>query len=321
MNQSTQEALDVLRRGTAAEPSPEAEARIRAGIERAVGLTLPVAIAAPLVTTAMAKLFAGTAKAFWTTTLAKTVVVFVASVGVGSLATVVVAKVVSSRAVPSTSASARVALRPPPPRVEVGPTEPKPPRNVDAEATPEVARAVRPIEVPRLEQPQPAPSGAQNAVHRIEPAAPAPLEPSSGETPLARPAHREALPGGPPLGPGTHEPEATTDEPGADSRPVRCGDEGARENLERAREAFSDGRPQVTVTLLDRYHATCPTGEWPEESWQLRIKALCTLGRTTDAKGFMGWYWLEHPAAAHLAQPSLRAVCPADVVSQPAKEP
>jgi hypothetical protein len=102
----------------------------------------------------------------------------------------------------------------------------------------------------------------------------------------------------------------------ADVEALRCqGSE--RQTLKAANLAFEKQLPLEALTVLDRQHARCPTGEWSPMSWRLRIRALCALERHAEARGLMNWYWVEHPSDARAAEAELADACPSPVLASP----
>jgi hypothetical protein len=102
----------------------------------------------------------------------------------------------------------------------------------------------------------------------------------------------------------------------ADADALRC--QGAEPaTLKAAQQAFERALPLEALTVLDRQHARCPTGEWSPMSWRLRIRALCALDRRAEARGLMNWYWVEHPKEARVAQAELSEACPSAVLASP----
>jgi len=103
--------------------------------------------------------------------------------------------------------------------------------------------------------------------------------------------------------------------------PVDCAEAGEATVLKDALDAYDEGHPQEALRALDRRRAACPTGEWSQESWRLRIMSLCSLGQAREARAFMQWYWVEHPAEARDIASTIEPVCSADVVGPPVETP
>jgi hypothetical protein len=136
--------------------------------------------------------------------------------------------------------------------------------------------------------------------------------------PLERPVAPTASAGAPPP---IVDPLSAPPLVSADAAALRC--QGSEpQTLAAATLAFEREQPLEALSVLDRQHARCPTGEWSALSWRLRIRALCALGRHAEAKGLMNWYWVEHASQARAAQAELGEACPRAVLASPStKEP
>jgi hypothetical protein len=140
MSTPGERALALLRADPDGGPSPEREAQLRAGLERSLGVTLPLAAAAPVVL-GVGKL--GLMRLLWGAPAVKVTLVALASMAVGSLATVVVVKASRPQVARPTTAVA-------PPTPSRAPVEVK----VLAEVAPQADVGVAAVEVRASEAPQ-----------------------------------------------------------------------------------------------------------------------------------------------------------------------
>lgn len=278
------------------EPTAADEARARGRLEAAVGVTLPVATV--VVASHVAAAGAGTALGAASTGASKLALIIagVTALGVGSATTVVVMK----------------QLAPAPPRAATVPL-PK--------AAP-IARATQAADaVPT------APARPQPVLEAVFPAAggpleiaPVPVEPPRPEkrVALAPPVRAEPEPAPVPAAPAVSEPSApplAAADPEDDVPvPGSCGEATQARHSQNANAALVAQKPKVALAWLDAFQRACPTGTWDSRAWVLRMMALCRLGRTNEARGFVAWFRTEHSEDTALLR-TLAADCPANVLS------
>lgn len=332
MKPSTERAFELLRAGTSTPLPRDREERMRSNIETAVGVALPAALSAPSAITAVKALTA--TKAALPASLAslgKTVVITLVSMAVGSAATVVVKRALTPRAAATVSQPRTSPAPVPAPDVRaplvVAHAEPVAHAEgalvTDGEA-PIVSSPTAALdnpEQPTLDELPPPPSPLPQAAVLAAATAPKQLRLAPVLDPVRTPALPAVSPsgaGGSDIGPFS-EPPLVVAEP--DRERARCSEASERQALTEARQAFEAALPAEALALLDHQHQQCPTGEWSPTSWRLRIKTLCVLNRTAEAKGLMYWYWGEHTQEARLAQSDLADSCPASVLLPPPTAP
>lgn len=326
MKPSTERAFELLRAGTSTPLPRDREQRMRGNIEAAVGVALPAAISAPSAITAVKALTA--TKAALPASLAslgKTVVITLVSMAVGSAATVAVKHALNTRA--STVTQPRTSPPPvtlPAAHQKVVAVEVAEATDVEVAAEPSLGEpATNPeptlaeLPPPPSPLPQAAVVAAMTVPKQVRPVAAVVEVPQTPNLPRTSPSGGAALPAAE-VAPFSEPPLVVAE---ADKDRARCSEASERQALTEARHAFDVALPAEALALLDHQHQQCPTGEWSPTSWRLRIKTLCVLNRTAEAKGLMYWYWGEHAQEARLAQAELGDSCPASVLLPPPTAP
>lgn len=246
------------------DPTSADEARVRAQLEKTLGVALPVATAATAVgAVAVAKSASSGVGALASLSLGtKVALVSVALVAAASAVTV---------AVQRTSTPATVAL--PAPSVKRPPVLP----SVDAEpeeeaVAPELELMLR-APLPEPEPPAPAPK----PMPRVGPKpAPAPVVPTVElEPPQAPPAA--------PVEAFTVDDELARDFPGCELKAEQA-------VAARVRALVAADDAARGLELLTRYQRRCATGYWTYDAWVARFDALCALKRTREVNELWAWF-------------------------------
>lgn len=328
-----------------AEPSAADEQRVRARLERTLGVALPVAAvatgvavsgtAAAATQSAASGAMSGTAVggavvggavvggaavgvsqaggagavatgAFTSLSVGAKVVLFVAAVGLGSVTTYGVKQVVTT---PPTPEPVVVAPAPVVVARAVVPT----PTPVPTQAEPEIVEepaVVTPTEPTAMPAPRVRKTGATKPVAEVAQVDPAPTnEPSEAGTPDIAP------PPPPPLSLATAK---TPDDFTllVEVQFKKC--DGATEGqvARGARRLLLENHPEHALMLLGSYQKQCVSGQWSDEAWRVRLTSLCRLDRDTEAQTLFEWFVGEYPARRAAIEQELRQTCEPSVIGE-----
>lgn len=245
------------------DPTSADEARVRAQLEKTLGVALPVATAATVVgAAAVAKTASSGLGALASLSLGtKVALVSVALVAAGSAVTV---------AVQRTSTSATVPL--PAPSVKRAPVLPSVDAEPEVEQAPELELMLR-APPPEPEPPAPAPRPLPRTAPKATPAPVVPaVEPLPPEVPPA--ALVEEF---------TVDDELARDFPGCELKAEQA-------VAARVRALVSADDAARALDLLTRYQRRCATGYWTYDAWVARFDALCALKRTREVSELWAWF-------------------------------
>lgn len=294
------------------EPGAAEEARVREGLERALGVTLPVATlgAAALASTASAASLSAAGSAGVGSTTGASAAAAGAATGVaagaGSSVPWLVAALVAvvggggvllaRSAAPGDSAAA--ASKQPPPSAAMRPVVVAPPVSPQEPEAPAAPAPVAEEVMAPASTPQPAPgpsrtaSPAPAARQATPPEVPSPVEPA--------PTEAEALPQEP--APQTVAEEAQHIDP-----ELVCDVDAEGRFADAAEHHLHAGRAARALELLEAFPRRCPSGRWSQRTWAARLGALCALGRDAEATQLRAWHREEYPASTEAL---LRAAAP-----------
>jgi nicotinate-nucleotide--dimethylbenzimidazole phosphoribosyltransferase len=245
------------------------------------------------------------------------VVLFVAAVAIGSAVTVGV-----RAAIPE----------PAPVRSVVKPTPPSAPRAVAPQplvAPPEPLVAPEPVAPePVAVEPQPVTpvSTAPKLTARRMPGAPPQItsEPdvvSGPDLVAAAPQNAPATPDLTPPPPAPNAPptpQSATTEEGfelvVEAHFPSCDAATEMRTAQAARRLLVESRAEHALFLIGAYQKHCPSGQWSDEAWRVRLSSLCFLGRDTEAASLFEWFASEYPHRKFAIESELRSTCNASVL-------
>ncbi|MFO0600740.1 MAG: hypothetical protein U0228_35855 [Myxococcaceae bacterium] len=315
------------------EPTASDERRVREELERTLGVVLPVAA---VTAGAMAASAAATSAASAATSAATgasvtggslfglgvgaKVVLFVAAIGVGAVATVGVKTVVqssTSRPPGAPSQPAVVALVKP--KKEQAPVTPV--------AVPEPVAVAAPAPVVDEVEVEPAPEAPvvtsvavapKKTVRAVQPVAVVqPSAPVAEVTPNPAVETPDITP--PPIDLRNAVTLENADSEMSFSMVVEahfatCDPPTEGKTARAARKLLMDGRAEHALFLLGAYQKQCPSGHWSDEAWRVRLSSLCRLDRDSEAAGLFDWFVTEYPSRRAAIETELRATCSPQVL-------
>lgn len=327
MSELSPQARAALRALGSVEPSTADERRVREGLERAVGLALPAAavIGATAVGSTSAAAATGSTSAASATgasvsaagltalgTGAK-VMLFVAAVGIGSVVTAGV------KAVVPPSQPVRVAAAQPPaaarPVATIAPVVVQEPVTPQPSSPERAVVAVAPAPVMPVSGSPKLPKASKRAEPEPELSADEPVvTPSAPVVAEPPPPSTPALPAAPPT------PQSATTEEGfelvVEAHFPDCIPATEIRTAQAARKLLVEQRPEHALFLIGAYQKHCPSGQWSDEAWRVRLSSLCTLGRSTEASSLFEWFATEYPHRRFAIESELRSTCEPSVLGK-----
>lgn len=273
MDPLSKDANDALKSLLDVEPTRADEARVRADLEKTLGIALPIAVAtstAAVSAVGVKGLFASLSVGM------KVTLVTVAVVSASAVTTLAVRASRPEPSVPVTNVLPRasppaVVAEPPPmvlPELELVPEE------VPAEVMPELV-LLAPPEPPRRPKPAAAPISKAIApvVEPEEPAAPPPTEEVDDGL--------EAVPS------DSTDAELARDYPNCDlTTETRLS--------AHVRWMTRNGNAERGLALLTAFQHRCATGHWTYDSWVARFASLCALERRQEFNELWAWFRAEN---------------------------
>lgn len=275
MDPLSRDADEALKSLHDVEPTGADEARVRAGLESALGVALPMAAAGTAAVGAAAGVKAASSGFFASLGVGtKVTLLAVALAGAGAVTTVAV-----KTTAPRVPVVAKV--RPAPPRP---PPEPELPPEPDTPTSPELELVlVAPPEPPRKVRPAPV----------AKPPPPAALE--TPPPPPAREADVEAPP-------ESVDAELARDYPGCDL--------ATEQRLAaHVRAMPRHGTAERGLGLLTAFQHRCATGHWTYDSWVARFAVLCALDRREEFNELWAWFRQENDRHVWRVRRELEGQC------------
>ncbi|MGV3622288.1 MAG: hypothetical protein ACO1OB_15835 [Archangium sp.] len=284
MDPLSKDADEALKSLLDVEPSRDDEARVRAQLEKSLGIVLPAAAAATTVAGAVATVKSG---------------VF-ASMSLGAKVTVLTVAVVGAGAVTTFALRSRTEQPPPMvPVVTVKPSAPRPPMVLpELELQPEDEAPPQPeFELVLLAPPEPPP--------RAKPVVtPPPLKPQEVSTP---PAPQEEEPEDEDL--DLHAvPLESVDAELAREYPA-CDLATEQRLAAHVRWMPKTGIAERGLELLSTWQHRCATGHWTYDSWVARFAVLCSLERKQEVNELWAWFSQENERHVTRMRRDLDGVC------------
>ncbi|MBL8913062.1 MAG: hypothetical protein JNM17_20370 [Archangium sp.] len=83
-----------------------------------------------------------------------------------------------------------------------------------------------------------------------------------------------------------------------------------------ARKLLVDQRAEHALFLIGAYQKHCPSGQWSDEAWRVRLSSLCAIGRDTEAASLFEWFATEYPHRRFAIESELRSSCEPSVLGK-----
>ncbi|MFT3711214.1 MAG: hypothetical protein QM817_26590 [Archangium sp.] len=337
MKELSNQARAALEALGSPEPTAADERRVREGFERAIGVALPAAVVLGSATVASSATAAGMssgggaagasagaattgAASFTALGVGAKVMLFVAAVGLGSVATVGVQAVVPQ------PAPVRSVVKP-----AVQPVAPAPARVVAPAPVVVVPEPIVVEDAPANVEPQPvtpisaAPKFSARSTRDANEANKTEPTPQAVVVAVPPPAPTESTPeltAPPPPNAAPPTPESATTESAfelvVEAHFPSCDASTELRTALAARRLLRETRAEHALFLIGAYQKHCPSGQWSDEAWRVRLSSLCSLGRNTEAASLWEWFASEYPKRRFAIESELRSTCDATVLEHEA---